>query len=94
MSTDLNIDNEMEMKKLQEELLVKFNEFRKTIEYMAADAPISVLCLDSSIEKALISHGCLRVYDLFNCDFTKIKGIRETGVQRLTTSLNQFLSML
>ena len=92
-----NVDNEKikdtELKKIKEELLKKLEEYRKSMKYMAADAPIGILCLPKATEKSLINHGCLRVYDLFDCDFTKVKGLTETSIRNLTSCLDQFLSM-
>ena len=88
------IEYELQMKKLREEVLIKFDEYKKTLNYMAADAPLGVLCLPTAIENALITHGCLRIYDLFDLDFTKVKGLGVTRIRDLTTRLDQFFSML
>ena len=92
-----NVDNEKikdtELKKIKEELLKKLEEYRKSMKYMAADAPIGILCLPKATEKSLINHGCLRVYDLFNCDFTEIKGLGVTRIKRLTACLDQFFAV-
>lgn len=90
------IENELsesDIKKINKELLESLQNYRKTISFLAGDAPIEVLCLSKPIEKALISDGCLRVYDLFDRDLTKIKGIGKTRIRELTTSLNQFISV-
>lgn len=89
-----NLETEMELKKIKEEVLKRFDEYRKTIAYMAGDAPIAILALPSEIEKALLAHGCLRIYDLFDMDFTEVKGLGKVRIERLTSCLNQFLSML
>lgn len=97
---DLNVDNtsnfelDLHMQKVREEVLKKFSEYRNTLNYMAADAPIEILCLPPAIEKILLSHGCLRVYDLIDMDFVKIKGLGEIRIRHLTACLDQFLSML
>ena len=88
-----NIDQDMQLKKIKEEVLKKLSEYRTTIAYMASDAPLSVLCLPKTIENALLAHGYLRIYDLFNCDFTEIKGLGVTRIRDLTTRLDQFVSM-
>ena len=67
--------------------------YRQTINYLEADCPIQVLCLPTKIESILISGGYLRVYDLFNVDFIKIKGIGVTRSRYITAALDQFLSM-
>jgi hypothetical protein len=89
-----NFEQELKLKKLREEVLKRLTDYRKMINFMAADAPISILCLKPAIEKALLSHGCLRVYDLFDVDFTEVKGLGVTRIRDLTTCLDKFLSML
>lgn len=89
-----NIEYDVKMQKIREEVVNKFVEYSKTLNFMMADAPISILCLSKNIERALINHGCLRVYDLFDCDFTKVKGLGVVRIRDLTTSLDKFLSML
>lgn len=89
-----NFEKEMEMKKLKEEVIKRFADYRNTINFMVADAPIAILCLPAPIERILLNEGCLRVYDLFNLDFVKIKGLGESRVRDLTSRLDQFLSML
>jgi hypothetical protein len=91
--SEVDLDEE---KKLQiiKELMAKFNEYQKTIAFMTADAPIEILCLPAPIEKILLSNGLLRVYDLFDCDFAKIKGFGVSRIRDLTARLDQFFSML
>ena len=89
-----NFEQEVKLEKIKEEVLKKFSEYRKTIAYMAADAPIGILCLPPVIMNALLAHGCLRVYDLFNMDFTKVKGLGVSRIRDLTACLDQFFSML
>jgi hypothetical protein len=89
-----NLEYDAQMKKLKEEVLQRFSDYRKTIAFMAADAPISILCLPRVIENALLAHGCLRVYDLLNCDFTEIKGLGAVRIRNLTARLDEFLAML
>lgn len=91
---NINFENDLKMKKIKEELVKKFSEYRTTITFMAADAPIGILCLPKIIENALLDHGLLRIYDLFDCDFTKIKGLGISRVRDLTSRLDQFFSML
>lgn len=106
MGDNINLSNDLEnfnnnnlkfdadMDKLRDELKKKFDEYNKTIRYMLGDAPIGVLCLPPTIESILIDQGFLRVYDLFDADLIKIKGIGVARLQQLTTSLDKFLSML
>ena len=67
--------------------------YRETLHYMGANVPIEVLCLPKSIENLLISDGCLRVYDLINLDFTKIKGLGIKRARLLSSRLDQFFSV-
>ena len=98
MEKDLDISNsfleDTEMAKLKQELAEKFRDYQKTMQYMAADAPIEVLCLPPTVQKVLLDQGFLRIYDLFDIDLVKIKGIGVTRVRQLTTSLDKFFSML
>jgi|SRR5271166_3028892 len=89
-----NFEYDENMRKIKEEIAKKFTDYRKTINYMAADAPIGTLCLPTVIENALLDHGCLRIYDLFDCDFTKVKGLGIRRIGDLTASLDKFISML
>lgn len=88
------MEHDLKMQKIKEEVLIKFEEYRKTMSYMAADAPIEILCLPSQILTPLLDHGLLRVYDLFDCDFTKVKGLGIARIRLLTTCLDKFFSML
>ena len=89
-----NFEYEEKMRILREQVSKKFNEYRTTLNYMAADAPIGTLCLPLVIENALLAHGCLRIYDLFNLNFTEVKGLGVRRVEELTSSLDKFFSML
>ena len=88
-----NIEYNEQMKKIREEVLKKFSDYRKILNMMATDAPIQILCLNKTIENALIAHGCLRIYDLINLDFTKVKGLGIRRIRDLTTRLDEFFSM-
>ena len=91
---EMKLEHDLKMKQVKEEVLKKLSEYRKTIAYMSADAPITILCLPHVIEKALLDHGLLRVYDLFDVDFTKVKGLGSVRIKRLTSCLDQFFSIL
>lgn len=93
-NNDRKIERDLEMKKIKEEVLKKFAEYRNTINYMVADAPLGVLCLPNGIEKALRDYGCIRIYDLFDLDFTKVKGLGVVRIGHLTTCLDKFFAML
>ena len=89
-----NFDAELDMQKLKKELRQKFDDYQKTMKYLLADAPIEVLCLPKPIETILLNEGFLRIYDLFNADFVKIKGLGAVRIRHLTTSLDKFFAML
>jgi hypothetical protein len=92
----MNVDKDMialELKLLNEKVMNQMNFYNKTVSYMAADAPIEVLCLPKSIESILINQGFLRVYDIIDMDLTKIKGLGKTRIRDLTSCLNQFISI-
>ena len=88
------IEYDEHIQKLRQEILKRFAEFRCTMQYMAADGPIEVMCLPRQIEKILIENGFLRIYDLFNRDFTEIKGLGIIRIRDLTSRLDEFFSML
>lgn len=90
---ELVIDESMSKKKIKEELLNKFSEYQKSLRYMASDAPIAILCLPKNIESALTKSGLLRIYDLFNSDLAKVKGLNDVLVRDLTSRLDQFIAM-
>ena len=83
-----------EMRKIAKNLDKSIKNYRNNMSFMAGDAPISMLCLTPSLEKRLISHGLFRIYDLFDCDFTEVKGLGAIRIRDLTASLDKFLSML
>ena len=85
--------NQSDIEKINKKLIESLENYKKTLSYMAGDAPIQVLCLPKVIETVLINNGILRIYDLFNCDFTKIKGLGEARIKRLTSSLGEFISV-
>ena len=90
----LNVDKDMQMQKIRDEVLKRFVDYKKTLAHLASDAPISVLCLPKPIENILVRQGLLRINDLFNVDFTKIKGLGSSRIRDLTACLDQFFSML
>lgn len=93
-SVNNNIEYDMALLKIKEEVLKKLVEYDRTMKYMAADIPISALCLPKATETILTSHGLLRVYDLLDCNFTEIKGLGAVRRGDLATRLDKFLSML
>lgn len=80
-------------KQVSQELEKSLSIFRKSLSFMAGDAPIEVLCLPKSVQTVLLKQGLLRVYDLFNRDLVKIKGIGKIRARNLATCLDQFLSI-
>ena len=76
--------------KVKEELIKSMSAYKKTLAFMAGDAPIEVLCLPKKMENILIKNGCLRIYDLFDRDLTKIKGIGKVRCRDLASCLDQF----
>lgn len=93
-SVKKDFEYEQRMTKIREEVAKRFVGYRKTLNYMAADAPLGVLCLPTVIYNALFAHGCRRVYDLFDCDFTKVKGLGVGRIRDLTACLDEFFAML
>lgn len=89
-----NFDHEFYLNKIRKEVLQKFSEYKKTLDYMATDAPIQILCLPKPIENALLSNGLLRIYDILDMDFTKVKGLGIRRIRDLASRLDEFLSML
>lgn len=87
------LEYDQQMRKIREEVEKKFSEYKKIMEFMAGDAPLSILCLSQITEKALLRHGCLRIYDLFNCNFAEVEGLSPRHITELTTRLDQFFSM-
>lgn len=82
-------------KRLAKQINKKFTEslqnYRKITSMMSGDLPIGCLCLDKATEKILVSNGFLRVYDIFDVDLTKIKGLGTVRVGNITASLDKFL---
>jgi len=88
-----DLDIAEKIKDSQEKLQEDLSHYRRTLYYLGANVPIQVLCLPKTLETLLINDGCLRVYDLINRDFTKIKGIGSTRLALLTSRLDEFLSI-
>ncbi len=91
---NVNFDYAMKMQKVREELILRYAEYHKTMAYLAADAPIEILCLPKTLETILLKNGFNRVYDIVNMDFTKIKGFGVHRSRQLATCVDQFLAML
>jgi hypothetical protein len=82
-----------DQKKINKELTESLINYRKALSLMLGDAPIETLCLPKATEKVLLNSGFLRIYDLFNCDLAKIKGIGKIRSRHLAARLDQFVSM-
>ena len=87
-------ERDMQLAKIRKELLESYENYNKVISQMGMDAPIEVLCLPQAINKILLREGCRRIPEVLKLDLTKVKGLGVTRQWELTTSLNQFLSML
>ncbi len=85
--------NEVDAQKIRKELAVSMLNYRRSLIFLYTDAPISLLGLNKSIEKILLANGLLRIYDLLDADFTKIKGLGISRTRDLTAALNQFIAM-
>lgn len=88
------VDKDIVLAKIRKDLFESLEKYRKTMLFMLGDAPLSVLCLDKATENCLYNHGASRLYDIFNMDFTKVKGLGKTRSRNLTSCLDQFFSML
>jgi len=94
MDDDLIIDNRIVVEnEIKKKLLNSYEEYKKKIIYLSCDVPVEVLCLSKKLENILISNGINRVYDVFNIDLTKIKGLGDVRRGELTSSLEKFLPM-
>ncbi len=85
--------SEEQVKFINKQVLQSFDNYKKSLSFMACDAPIGVLCLPKVIEKILISNDIYRVYNLIDLDLTKIKRLGAIRRRQLTSCLNQFLAM-
>ena len=87
ISTEMVCINSDELKK-------NLAHYRKLMDFMACNVPITVLCLPSVIERALAAADCIQVYDLLDRDLSKIKGIGNERLAILTARLNESGFML
>ena len=85
--------NKSTIKKINKKLVESLENYRKFMQYAQGDLPLGALCLPKDLEKLLLKNGFVRVYDLFDADFTKVKGLGKVRLGYLTTSLNEFLAM-
>ena len=78
MSDDKNLIIE-QTTKINKELFERMKSYRNTLNVLACDAPISVLCLPPNLESILIKNKLIRVFDLIYGDvnLAEVKGIGE-----------------
>ena len=89
------IDPEIEKREnVKRELIKSFGRYQKVMSLMAVDGPVSILGLPKNIQKILEDNGILRLYEILNIDLTKIEGLSDIELKRLTASLDKFSSML
>ena len=85
--------NKSVIKKINKKLVESLENYRKFMYYAQGDLPIGSLCLNKDIEKLLLKNGFVRIYDLFEADLTKVKGLGKVRLGYLTSRLNEFLAM-
>ena len=90
---NIKFEEDLKLQRIKEELVKSFAMYRKTLNFMAADAPMGVLCLPKSTETILAREGLHRVYDLFDRDLTEIKGLGAVRIGDLTSRLDKFFTM-
>jgi hypothetical protein len=78
---------------INKKLLESLENYRKFMSYASGDLPLECLCLPKPTEKILLDNGFLRIYDLFDADLTKVKGLGQVRLRDLTTRLDKFLAM-
>ena len=67
--------------------------YRKVLEFMGANVPVSVLCLPTKVEKILLKNEIRRVYDLVGLDLTKIEGLGDKYIGLLHSRLDIFIGI-
>lgn len=89
------MSDEIDKNLVNERLKIDFQFYRQTLSFLELNVPISVLCLGTAFDNLLKKEGINRVYDLtpFRDDFSKIKGLGKTRVDRLTASFYEFVSI-
>ena len=90
---EVKFEDQLSLQKIREEVGKRYEQYRKTMAYLAADISIECLCLPKEVQNILIRNGLLRVYDLLNCDLAKIKGLGVKRTRLLATSLDKFIAM-
>ncbi len=85
---NIDLDKEVRIK-----LVESLQEYRKTMQYMVCDVPISVLDISKGDLSLLERNGFFRLYDLIGSDLTKVEGLRVSTIDRLTSGIQQFIAM-
>ncbi len=85
--------NEDDANKIKKELVKSIQNYRRTLLFLYADAPIALLGLSKPIVTILSNNGLLRIYDLLDRDLIEIKGLGVSRIRELSTALEQFVSM-
>jgi hypothetical protein len=78
---------------INKKLLESLENYNKMLVHSMTDIPLGCLCLEKKIEEILFKNGFRRVFDLVDVDLAKIKGLGKIRIGKITSSLNQFLSM-
>lgn len=78
-----------EMKRIQKNLFKQISNYKDYIRQCELDVPIEVLCLPSTILTILKRENISRVFHLTGLDFTKIKGLGDSRIRVLQTSLGK-----
>ena len=90
---EIKFEDQLSLQKIREEVGKRYAVYRKTMSFLALDAPIEIMCLRKDIENILLRNDLLRIYDLLDIDFSKIKGLGVKRTRLLTACLNQFIAM-
>ena len=82
-----------EMTVISKNFLQSIENYKKTLDDLATDVPIEVLCLPDNIVKILNRNNLFRVRDLIRSDFRKIKGLGLKKIGIIEFRLSQFIGM-
>ena len=66
--------------------------FRRGMEILQKDMPISVLCLPKKVERLLEKHGLNRVYDITLERLEEIKGLGGKSIDLILQQMDLFSS--
>ena len=82
-----------EMTVISKNFLQSIENYKKTLDDLATDVPIEVLCLPDNIVKILNRNNLFRVKDLIRSDLRKIKGLGIKKIGIIEFRLSQFIGM-